>query len=96
MIRHIVSYATGVKSPHHRISSYDIKQGAPSHPKGNANYLITLGGKRIYFAGVTECVPELQTLKNIDVAFVAMNIALERMTPAAAVECVKILKPTIV
>ncbi len=40
------------------IAAYDIKPGPPEHPKGEANgYVITLGGKRIYFAGVTECVP---------------------------------------
>ena len=42
------------------IAAYDIKPGAPLHPKGEANgYLVTLGGKRIYLAGVTECVPEV-------------------------------------
>src|SRR6185295_19383569 len=51
-------------------AAYDIIQGEPSHPKGEANgYLITLGGKRIYLAGVTECVAEVRALKNIDVAF---------------------------
>src|SRR5215211_4201822 len=36
------------------IAAYDIKPGAPEHPKGDANgYIITLGGKRIYLAGVT-------------------------------------------
>jgi L-ascorbate metabolism protein UlaG (beta-lactamase superfamily) len=79
------------------IAAYDIKQGAPSHPKGEANgYLITLGGKRLYLAGVTECVPEVRALKNIDVAFMPMNIPLERMTPSAAAECVKALAPKIV
>src|SRR4026209_1512817 len=79
------------------IAAYDIKQGEPSHPKGEANgYLITLGGKRIYLAGVTECVPEVRALKNIDVAFMPMNIPLQRMTPAAAAECVKALAPKIV
>ena len=88
---------TAARVPIQSIASYDIKQGEPSHPKGNANgYLVTLGGKRIYFAGVTECVPELQALKDIDVAFIPMNIPLERMTPAAAADCVKILKPKIV
>jgi L-ascorbate metabolism protein UlaG (beta-lactamase superfamily) len=79
------------------IAAYDIKPGAPEHPKGEANgYLITLGGRRIYFAGVTECVPEVKALKNIDVAFMPMNIPVERMTPAAAAECVKALKPKVV
>jgi L-ascorbate metabolism protein UlaG (beta-lactamase superfamily) len=79
------------------IAAYDIKPGAPVHPKGEANgYLITLGGKRIYLAGVTECVPELKALKNIDIAFMPMNIPVERMMPAAAAECTKILKPKVV
>jgi L-ascorbate metabolism protein UlaG (beta-lactamase superfamily) len=76
------------------IAAYDIKPGAPEHPKGQANgYLITVGGQRIYIAGVTECVPEVRALKNIDVAFIPMNIPVERMTPAAAAECVNALKP---
>jgi L-ascorbate metabolism protein UlaG (beta-lactamase superfamily) len=76
------------------IAAYDIKPGAPEHPKGTANgYLITLGGKRIYMAGVTECVPELQALKNIDIAFMPMNIPPNRMTPEETAACVKILKP---
>ena len=76
------------------IAAYDIKPGEPSHPKGKANgYVLTLGGKRIYFAGVTECVPEVRALRNIDVAFVPMNLPLERMMPAAAAECVSAFKP---
>src|SRR5688500_13541350 len=65
------------------IAAYDIQPGAPEHPKGEANgYLVTLGGKRIYLAGVTECVPELKALKDIDIAFMPMNIPVERMMPA--------------
>ena len=79
------------------IAAYDIKPGAPEHPMGEANgYVVTLGDKRVYFAGVTECVPEVKALKNIDIAFMPMNIPQERMTPAAVAECVKILKPAVV
>ena len=79
------------------IAAYDIKPGAPEHPKGEANgYVITLGGKRIFFASLTECVLEIKALKNIDVAFMPMNIPVERMMPAAVAECVKILKPAVV
>jgi L-ascorbate metabolism protein UlaG (beta-lactamase superfamily) len=87
--------AAGVKVD--AIAAYDIKPGEPSHPKGEANgYVITLGGKRLFLAGVTECVPEVRALKNIDVAFMPMNIPVERMTPAAAAECVKAIAPKIV
>lgn len=79
------------------VAAYDIKQGEPSHPKGEANgYVITVGGKRLYFAGVTECVPEVRQLRNIDVAFMPLNIPLERMTPADAAACVKAIAPKIV
>src|ERR1700704_2938425 len=38
------------------IAAYDIKPGEPSHPKGKANgYVVTLAGRRLYFAGVPEC-----------------------------------------
>ena len=76
------------------IAAYDLKPGEPSHPKGKANgYVLTLGGKRIYFAGVTECVPEVRALRNIDIAFVPMNLPLDRMMPAAAAECVNAFRP---
>ena len=79
------------------IPAYDIKPGEPVHPKGKSNgYLITMGGQRIYIAGVTECVPEVRALRNIDVAFMPMNIPVERMTPAAAAECTIALKPKVV
>lgn len=79
------------------IAAYDIIPGAPEHPRGDANgYVLTIGGKRLFFAGVTECVEEVQSLRDIDVAFMPMNIPVGRMTPAAAAECTKILAPDVV
>jgi L-ascorbate metabolism protein UlaG (beta-lactamase superfamily) len=79
------------------IAAYDIKPGDPYHPKGEANgYVLTLGKTRIYFAGVTECVPEIRALKNIDVAFFPMNVPLERMEPAAAIDCLRTIRPKVV
>jgi L-ascorbate metabolism protein UlaG (beta-lactamase superfamily) len=72
------------------------KPGEPYHPKGRGNgYILTLGGKRIYFSGDTECTPEIQALKSIDVAFLPMNMP-TTMTPAEAVECIKTFQPKIV
>ncbi len=77
--------------------AYDLKPGEPFHPKGRDNgYVVTLGGKRLYFAGVTECTPEMQALKNIDVAFLPMNSPNQRNTPSAVADCVKIFKPKVV
>ena len=65
------------------VASYDLLPGDPFHPKGRANgYIVTLGGQRVYFAGVSECTPEMKALKNIDVAFVSVYLPNERMTPS--------------
>ena len=78
------------------IGSYDLLPGEPFHAKGVANgYVLTVGGLRIFFAGVTECVPEIKALRNIDVAFVPMNLPNGRMTPPAAAACIAELKPKV-
>jgi len=65
------------------IAAYDIIPGEPSHPKGEANgYVVTLGGARFFFAGVTECVDEVKSLRDIDVAFLPMNVPLGRRANA--------------
>jgi L-ascorbate metabolism protein UlaG (beta-lactamase superfamily) len=78
------------------VAAYDLTAGEPYHPKGEANgYVVTIGEKRIYFAGVTECVPEMRALRNIDVAFMPMNLPQGRMTPAAVADCLKVFKPKV-
>ncbi len=83
--------------PVEAVPAYDMTPGQPWHPKGEANgYVVTLGGRRILFAGVGECVPELQALENIDTAFLPMNLPVDRMRPRPVAECVKTLEPTVV
>ena len=66
------------------------------HPKGRDNgYVLTFGDKRIYISGDTEGTPEMRALKNIDVAFVCMNLPYT-MTPEAAADAVLAFKPKIV
>ena len=54
-----------------------------------------MGGKRIYIAGDTECTPEMKALKNIDVAFLPMNLPYT-MTPVEAADCARAFAPKIV
>ena len=58
------------------IPMYNLPEDAESkHTKGRGNgYVLTLGGKMVYFSGDTEDIPEMRKLKNIDVAFVCMNL----------------------
>ena len=72
------------------------KPGEAYQPKGRGNgYLVTLGGKRLYFAGKTECTPEMKALQDIEVAFVPLQMP-ETMPPYEAGECVMAFQPTIV
>jgi len=57
--------------------------------------VLTLGGKRIYLSGDTEDIPEMRGLKNIDVAFLCMNLPYT-MTVEQAASAVRDFKPKIV
>ena len=82
------------------IPMYNEKRGPEPgkfyHDKGRGNgYVITYGGLRIYVSGDTEGIPEMRALRNIDVAFVPMNMP-NAMPPEEAAEAVKAFKPKIV
>lgn len=83
--------------PVEAVPAYDMTPGQPWHPPGEANgYVVTLGGRRIFFAGVGECVPEIQALEDVDVAFLPMNLPVDRMRPIPVAECVKTFGPKVV
>ena len=66
------------------------------HEKGRGNgYVLTLGDKRVYISGDTEDIPEMRVLKDIDVAFICMNLPYT-MTVDQAADAVKEFKPGIV
>jgi L-ascorbate metabolism protein UlaG (beta-lactamase superfamily) len=82
------------------VPMYNLKRGPSAgqlfHTKGRGNgYVLTLGARRVYIAGDTECTDEMRALKNIDVAFVPMNLPYT-MPPSEAAECVKAFKPKVV
>lgn len=66
------------------------------HTKGRGNgYVVTLGGKRIYISGDTEDIPEMKALKDIDAAFVCMNLPYTMDVDHAA-KAVLAFKPKVV
>jgi L-ascorbate metabolism protein UlaG (beta-lactamase superfamily) len=70
-------------------------EGVPFHPKGVGNgYVITFGEKRVYVAGDTENTPEMKKLKDIDIAFLPMNLPYT-MTPEMVADASKAFKPKI-
>jgi L-ascorbate metabolism protein UlaG (beta-lactamase superfamily) len=82
------------------VPMYNLTRGPEAgklfHDKGRGNgYLLGFGDKTFYFSGDTECTPEMKALKNVDVAFVCMNLPYT-MPVEEAVECVKAFKPKVV
>jgi L-ascorbate metabolism protein UlaG (beta-lactamase superfamily) len=69
--------------------------GQPFHPKGVGNgYVLTIGDKKFYIAGDTENTAEMKALKDIDVAFLPMNLPYT-MTPAMVADAARAFKPKI-
>lgn len=58
------------------IPMYNLPESPTAmHTKGRGNgYVLGIGGKNIYLSGDTQGIPEMRSLKNIDVAFVCMNL----------------------
>jgi L-ascorbate metabolism protein UlaG (beta-lactamase superfamily) len=58
------------------IPMYNLPEAADAfHTKGRGNgYVLGIGGKQVYISGDTEDIPEMRSLKNIDIAFVCMNL----------------------
>jgi L-ascorbate metabolism protein UlaG (beta-lactamase superfamily) len=82
------------------VPMYNLKRGPAEgklfHDKGRGNgYVLTYGGKRFYIAGDTEGTPEMRGLKNIDVAFIPMNLPYT-MPPEEAAEAVRAFHPAVV
>lgn len=81
------------------IPMYNVERGPEKgklfHDKGRGNgYVVTFGGKRAYFSGDTECIDEMKALKDVEVAFVCMNLPYT-MTPPEAAACVAAFKPKV-
>lgn len=70
--------------------------GSPFHPKGIGNgYVVTFGDKLIYIAGDTENIPEMSSLKNIDIAFLPMNLPYT-MTPEMVAAAARSFQPKVI
>ncbi len=81
------------------VPAYNIvhkrSNGTPFHPQGIGNgYVINFGDKRVYVAGDTENIPEMKQLKNIDIAFLPMNLPYT-MTPEMVAEAARMFRPKI-
>jgi L-ascorbate metabolism protein UlaG (beta-lactamase superfamily) len=77
---HVVVLANGANTTQLGIAiaaipMYNLPESPTAmHTKGRGNgYILNIGGKNIYISGDTQGIPEMRSLKNIDVAFICMN-----------------------
>ena len=69
--------------------------GQPFHPQGDGNgYIIKFGNRNVYLAADTENIPEMKKLKDIDIAFLPMNLPYT-MTPEMVADAARGFKPKI-
>jgi L-ascorbate metabolism protein UlaG (beta-lactamase superfamily) len=99
---HLVILANGSKVTQSGISiaaipMYNLPESPTAmHTKGRGNgYVLGIGGKQVYISGDTQGIPEMRSLKDIDVAFVCMNLPYT-MDVKEAADAVLAFKPRIV
>lgn len=85
--------------PIEAVPAYNIKHkrpgGKPFHPKGIGNaYVLSLGKTRVLIGGDTENVPEIKELKDIDIAFLPMNLPYT-MDPEMVADAARAMQPAI-
>jgi L-ascorbate metabolism protein UlaG (beta-lactamase superfamily) len=69
--------------------------GGVFHPKGVGNgYVLGFGDTRVYIAADTENTPEMKSLKDIDIAFLPMNLPYT-MTPEMVADAARAFRPRI-
>ncbi len=78
------------------VPAYNTTEGHTQfHPKGRDNgYILTIDGLRIYIAGDTEDIPEMESIKDIDIAFLPCNQPYT-MTTEQLVRAAKMVKPKV-
>jgi L-ascorbate metabolism protein UlaG (beta-lactamase superfamily) len=78
------------------VPAYNISEGRTQfHPQGRDNgYILTIDGLRVYIAGDTEDIPEMASIKDIDIAFLPCNQPYT-MTTDQLVKAAKIIKPKV-
>ena len=79
------------------IPAYNKDPETKFHPRerGDNGYVLTMAGFRVYVSGDTEDIPEMRALRDIDLAFVCMNLPFT-MTAEAAASAVAEFRPKFV
>lgn len=102
----ILGYGDVMKNGDKKVVSNDIQiEAVPAynvspdrlqfHPKGRDNgYILNLDGIKIYIAGDTEVIPEMENIKDMDISFLPCNLPYT-MTPEQLIKAAEIIRPKV-
>lgn len=82
------------------VRAYNVNKfrspGEPFHPRaaGHVGFIITVDGKRIYHAGDTDFIPEMEELEDIDIALLPVS-GTYVMTAEEAIQAAAAIQPEI-
>lgn len=78
------------------VPAYNTTSGHTKfHPKGNGNgFLLNFDGMVIYVSGDTECIEEMKTMGNVDIAFLSTNQPYT-MTPEQCIQAAQAINPKV-
>lgn len=82
------------------VRAYNVNKfrspGEPFHPKeaGHVGFVVTVDGKRIYHAGDTDFIPEMEELEDIDIALLPVS-GTYVMTAEEAVQAAEAIQPEV-
>jgi len=82
------------------VPMYNIVHGSapsePYHHRGvGSGYVLDFAGTRLYISGDSECTPEMKQVRNITIAFLAMNPP-RTSSPREVAVCARAFRPGIV
>ena len=80
------------------VPSYNCENGSSTkkvHKRDKCvGYIINIEGKRLYISGDTDYIPEMDSFKQIDIAFLPIGGTFT-MNKEEVIQCLKVLKPNI-
>jgi L-ascorbate metabolism protein UlaG (beta-lactamase superfamily) len=78
------------------VDSYNLNSKLHKKGSDNVGYVLSLGDTRVYIAGDTDFIPEMEKLKNISVAIIPIGTGKTAMTPQAAAQAANLIQPRMV
>lgn len=82
------------------VAAYNVNKfrspGNPFHPRedGKVGFILTIEGQRLYHAGDTDVIPEMERAKGVDVAFLPVS-GTYVMTAQEAAEAARVIAPKV-